>query len=211
MKLLASSVDKLLPQGGAQEQNLIEEIVLLNQKVKDDFTAEDEVLLAKLRLNSSETQAAEAWLKALLFSQEKLCVDHLSLDDLIHLNSLLTGKKGWRQERVTAGTCEFPVANEISSLMEEFQKKCLEIANPVSRAAFIYQSICSIHPFLDGNGRTARLAADHCLISNGLAPLIFPAPTMAFVVPSEDEVHAHLLALRRVKESAAWVAKLFNR
>lgn len=211
MNTPAFSVNKLLPQGGALEQEQLNLILSLNRELKEEFSVDDEIRLANLRMGTSETQAPEQWISAMSFMQDRLDKAILPYNDILNINFLLSGHKGLRKERIIAGTCEFPAHESVESLMEEFQQRVQQISEPISRAAFIYQALCSIHPFVDGNGRTARLIADHALISNGFAPLIFPAPTMAYVVPEADEKHPHLLALKRVRESTAWVAKLFHK
>ncbi|WP_235426872.1 Fic family protein [Enterococcus cecorum] len=39
--------------------------------------------------------------------------------------------------------------------------------HPVEYAALLHQKFVSIHPFTDGNGRTARLLMEFALTSNG--------------------------------------------
>jgi Fic family protein len=44
--------------------------------------------------------------------------------------------------------------------------------HPVARAAMLHFDLVRIHPFVDGNGRTARLLANLDLIRNGFAPVL---------------------------------------
>jgi Fic family protein len=48
------------------------------------------------------------------------------------------------------------------------------IADPVERAARLHHGIASIHPFTDGNGRTARLAMNFILLAAGYPPISIP-------------------------------------
>jgi len=44
--------------------------------------------------------------------------------------------------------------------------------NPVELAAFAHHEIARIHPFVDGNGRTARLLCNLILMRNGYPPIV---------------------------------------
>ena len=48
--------------------------------------------------------------------------------------------------------------------------------HPVVYAATLHREFINIHPFADGNGRTARLIMNHALISTGYPPVIIPLP-----------------------------------
>jgi Fic family protein len=47
--------------------------------------------------------------------------------------------------------------------------------HPLVRAVWVHATFTSIHPFMDGNGRTGRLLQDFALISNGFLPVGIPA------------------------------------
>ncbi|MDR1686466.1 MAG: Fic family protein [Desulfovibrio sp.] len=75
---------------------------------------------------------------------------------------------------VTGSTFKFPSAGEIPCLMQEmFADTIPQMANlhPVVQAAKIHACLVAIHPFGDGNGRTARLAMNTLLIQNGFLPV----------------------------------------
>ena len=61
-----------------------------------------------------------------------------------------------------------------SNLMEELFAGIQAIADPVERAAKLHHGIASIHPFTDGNGRTARLAMNFILFAAGYPPISIP-------------------------------------
>jgi Fic family protein len=46
--------------------------------------------------------------------------------------------------------------------------------HPIMQAAWLHNQFTYIHPFLDGNGRTARLLQDYCLLNRGLYPVGIP-------------------------------------
>jgi hypothetical protein len=53
--------------------------------------------------------------------------------------------------------------------------------HPIEFAAQVYRRILSIHPFMDGNGRTARLVMDWALLRHGYPPAILSDDNLAAV------------------------------
>lgn len=68
----------------------------------------------------------------------------------------------------------FPEPNKIENLMDNFYLWLKENRNlhPVLLAAEAHYRLVSIHPFIDGNGRCARLLMNLVLIQNGYPPAI---------------------------------------
>ena len=70
-----------------------------------------------------------------------------------------------------------PEAKEIPMLMkglvDELNKKWNE-AHPVMLASFAHRKLVDIHPFIDGNGRTARLLMNLILINQGYQIISIP-------------------------------------
>lgn len=68
----------------------------------------------------------------------------------------------------------FPAPSKVESLMDNFYL-CLKEnkkIHPVLLAAQAHLGLVSIHPFIDGNGRCARLLMNLILIQNGYLPAI---------------------------------------
>lgn len=68
-----------------------------------------------------------------------------------------------------------PSAIKIQRLMEEFISWYYEIKNQISipeLAALVQYKFVCIHPFIDGNGRTARLLMNLILMQNGYPPAV---------------------------------------
>lgn len=62
---------------------------------------------------------------------------------------------------------------KVPELMQEFDcwlKSCKD--NPIQKAIEAHYRLVTIHPFVDGNGRTARLLMNLILLQNGLSPII---------------------------------------
>ena len=77
-----------------------------------------------------------------------------------------------------------PPSKEIPSLMTEFagnlkamarQMKSCEDFDPIAFAAYAHQELGRIHPFEDGNGRTARLVMNGILKEAGYQAVVFPS------------------------------------
>ncbi len=71
-----------------------------------------------------------------------------------------------------------PKASEVSGLMqklfEEYDKKKKEL-HPIELAAITHNNLVKIHPFTDGNGRTARLLMNWILMRNNFPAIIIEA------------------------------------
>jgi Fic family protein len=71
-----------------------------------------------------------------------------------------------------------PPPNMVPELMQDyirvFERKRDSGMHPVLLAAFAHRRLVDIHPFIDGNGRTARLVMNLIVINSGLIPLSIP-------------------------------------
>ena len=85
----------------------------------------------------------------------------------------------YRTEKVIISGSKYPVSppEQIEPLMKEFfhwlstQEKLL---HPVAFAAKAHKDFVFIHPFVDGNGRVARLLMNLCLLRQGYTMAIIP-------------------------------------
>jgi Fic family protein len=85
----------------------------------------------------------------------------------------------YRQQRVIITGTDFlpPAPDKIPALMQNFahdlpgkRKK----NHPVEFAAIIHRELVTIHPFIDGNGRAARLLMNMALLQSGYPVAIIP-------------------------------------
>lgn len=65
----------------------------------------------------------------------------------------------------------YRVSSEMNNLVYEINKNPKNY-NPIELAAFAHHELVRIHPFVDGNGRVARLLCNLILISKGYPPII---------------------------------------
>jgi Fic family protein len=72
---------------------------------------------------------------------------------------------------------EFLKASEVPSLMHDFLQEIPQLKqqyHPVFFAALVHIRLVTIHPFVDGNGRTARLLMNLALLQSGYVITIIP-------------------------------------
>jgi Fic family protein len=65
----------------------------------------------------------------------------------------------------------YEIGGLMQKLMVEYQNEWKEF-HPVIRATLVHGEFVKIHPFIDGNGRTARLLLNFELMKNGYPPII---------------------------------------
>lgn len=64
--------------------------------------------------------------------------------------------------------------------------------HPVTYAATLHRDFIYIHPFEDGNGRTARLIMNHALISKGYPPVIIPPAFKHEYIQALEKSHSSI-------------------
>lgn len=82
----------------------------------------------------------------------------------------------FRRTQVYVGGHVPPGPHDITFLMKEFEKwlnsERVVHLHPISYAALAHYKLVHIHPFTDGNGRTARLLMNTILMQAGFPPVI---------------------------------------
>ncbi len=100
----------------------------------------------------------------------------------------------WRKQNVIISGAEHtpPDALLVPEQMEAFaqwhetQGKSL---HPVELAARTHADFVKIHPFMDGNGRTARLLMNFDLMRNGFPPIVLPVEKRLEYYQALDRAH----------------------
>lgn len=80
------------------------------------------------------------------------------------------------QQVLIAGATHTPpnhlfIQEKIDEMMDWYENKALHL-HPIKRGAMLHTIFVGIHPFVDGNGRTARLLLNLELIKEGFPPII---------------------------------------
>jgi len=94
---------------------------------------------------------------------------------LTKINDREAGKYRSVQVRITGTNYLPPQSFEVPSLMRDFIKwlrKNERKIDPIELAAFSHFKLVHIHPFIDGNGRSARLLMNLILVKKGYPPAI---------------------------------------
>lgn len=102
--------------------------------------------------------------------------DILRIHDLI-LKGIDDAHAGYYRSvpvRISGSTVVLPNPRKVPDLMAEFVRwiQNAQNINPVELAAEAHYRLVTIHPFVDGNGRTARLLMNLILLMNGYPPAI---------------------------------------
>ncbi len=98
----------------------------------------------------------------------------------------------YRQENVlVSGAEHIPpdhllLAEQMSLLLTSYHKFS---GHPLERAARLHTDFVKIHPFVDGNGRTARLLMNFDLMRSGLLPIIIKAADRLAYYEALDKAH----------------------
>lgn len=82
----------------------------------------------------------------------------------------------------------FEVHSLMQKLINEYNYEWVDY-HPVIRAVLLHGEFVKIHPFIDGNGRTARLLLNFELMRNGYVPIIFKQESRARYYDVLDEAH----------------------
>lgn len=83
------------------------------------------------------------------------------------------GKYRTKNVRITGAVKTHPNWSKVPKMMDELIKKIAERKiHPVENAAYLHHRFVEIHPFIDGNGRVARLLTNLYLIAEGYPPVV---------------------------------------
>ncbi len=94
-----------------------------------------------------------------------------------HIDNKQAGKYRKAQVFITGSDFYPPPASKVPALMKKFTNSINSLKekyHPVEYAALLHLELVTIHPFVDGNGRTARLLMNLALLQTGFVITIIP-------------------------------------
>src|SRR5690554_5951332 len=107
-----------------------------------------------------------------------------SADDFLHwlksvnalvMQSRLDKSPGeWKNQNNQAGATLFVAHELVQGTLREGFERIQALEDPLARALMTMFVVSEVHPFKDGNGRTARLAMNSVLSAAGLSRIIVP-------------------------------------
>lgn len=133
----------------------------------------------------TEIDEATGHARAYDFIFELVKNKNITLDDIKKIHKLFyqnidpDNAGAYRKQKVFISGMDvnLPDPEQIEKLMEQFEKEIVILKaklHPVAYAATIHNKFVTIHPFMDGNGRTARLLVNLLLMQAGYAITIIP-------------------------------------
>ncbi len=169
-------------------------------------------LLASNTLTSSNREDRLAWDRANRWLNDRIADDRplreWSHSELATLNGIVVnGASSIRTTPIYAGPDQYLQPEHIEPELRALESWIRSTSNhPALIGATMYIAVVTIHPFENGNGRTARLAADGTLLAEGLLPLCFLSPIATHVAqmlsgPDRDPVRSVRLVLDAIAES----------
>lgn len=108
-------------------------------------------------------------------TEENICLMHKLFYSGI--SSVDAGQYRVRQNYISGTEYIPPGPNEVPMLMGElviWAKDEKIKLHPIEFAAIVHRKLVDIHPFVDGNGRTARLLMNLCLLKDGYSIVTIP-------------------------------------
>lgn len=127
--------------------------------------------------------------------------DTISENDIKDLHKLFyekiddknAGKYRQKPVIVTGSDVDFPRPEELDNLMSDFISTIPQMRktlHPVEFAAMVHVKFVNIHPFIDGNGRVARLLMNLALLQSGYNIVIIPPIVRAdYIRALQDSNH----------------------
>lgn len=111
--------------------------------------------------------------------------NNITLQDILNIHKLFyqnidpdnAGSYRVKKVFISGMDITLPDPSKLNLLMINFEKELQDLSSklhPIELAATIHNKFVTIHPFLDGNGRTARLLMNLILLKNGYSITIIP-------------------------------------
>jgi len=133
---------------------------------------------------------------AISLMQQMVQTQTVSLGDILSIHHLIlkgiddvnAGQIRRVPVRISGSSVVLPNSLKVPMLLDEFMVWLQESKeHPVTLAALAHHKLVTIHPFVDGNGRTARLLMNLILMQHGYPPaIISPKERLAYIQSLEQ-------------------------
>lgn len=177
-----------------------------------------------LREHLEATNTAAGYDLIVQLAREQVKIDHVAIQQIheIVTRGILesAGRYRTRNVRITGAARSPPdwsrVVREMDDMIAEMATKDRRV---VEMAAYLHHRFVAIHPFVDGNGRVARLLTNLYLMRNGYPPMVLdqknrqqyyralreadngnPVPFTRFIARAENDALSRYLAVAGGKE-----------
>lgn len=130
-----------------------------------------------------------------LIRSKELTTDQIKMLHRLFYQAIDDANAGeYRKENVIITGSQYPTADhrDIEDEMEDlvqWANEYREMFHPVQYAALLHQKFIFIHPFVDGNGRTARLLMNLALIQAGYEIAVIPPVVRQDYVQYLEKAH----------------------
>jgi hypothetical protein len=160
-------------------------------------------------LGTFQAASQAPWRNTPARSEDEFLVWLKSVNALV-MKSRLDKRPGeWKDKPNQAGTTLFVDPTLVPGTLREGFARIVALEHPLARALMTMFVVSEVHPFSDGNGRTARLAMNAELTAGGLSRIIVPTVSREdYMLPlktlslQKDPV-AYLRAMSRIQQ---WTA-----
>lgn len=130
-----------------------------------------------LREHFEATNNAKAFDLMKNIAKKKKTIDHITIQEIheVVMAGILeeAGKYRTRNVRIIGATKMPPDWTKVNQLMDNLVKETAESKkHPVETVAILHYRFVEIHPFVDGNGRVARLITNLYLVARGYPPIV---------------------------------------
>lgn len=156
----------------------------------------------------TEINEAVGHAKAYDFMFELVEKESIAVSDVLQMHKLFydqidsenAGQYRTKSVFISGMDTKLPPPEDVKKLMEKFDKDLFNLQkklHPIEYAATIHNRLVTIHPFLDGNGRTARLLMNLLLIRAGytitIVPPIYRAEYIKCAYEGNKDNHTHFI------------------
>jgi Fic family protein len=130
-----------------------------------------------LREHLETTNNAKAFDFIESMTGNKKKIDHITIQQIHEIVTMgileEAGKYRTKNVRITGAIKTPPDWSKVVDLMDELIENIEKSEkNPIETSAFLHHRFVEIHPFIDGNGRVARLLTNLYLIGIGYSPIV---------------------------------------